>query len=258
MAQNIVFFDNWNNEHNSANSVALNNYLTSLSKPELKKLISDPHWNSYPEYVYYKSMNTRNSTTHNPKDYFRIINPAIKQLLYSSFEYRKFFIKNSDGIFRIITINSTLGADKITAVKNGILSRDTRVRKLAATSAPISFLVKNLSNEKNSSVLSIYCKRIGHVNIPKALLSSPYRYHRSQAFLQDSFNKDEISELLMIKKSGGNIPFFDHIIVEKLAYHLSPEEIPFYLDAFRAFDGKHSNYLARKIFLSKLTGNSDV
>ena len=88
MAQNIVFFDNCNNEHNSANSVALNNYLTSLSKPELKKLISDPHWNSYPEYVYYKSMNTRNSTTHNPKDYFRIINPAINPTLLMVSEIR--------------------------------------------------------------------------------------------------------------------------------------------------------------------------
>ncbi len=259
MAQNISFCDHWDNAGNSSNYDKINRYLTLLSKSDLKKLISDPHWNSYPEYVYYRNMNTGASKSHNTRDYFRVISPAIKQLIYSSAEYRKFFINNSDGIFRIITIGSTLGSDKIAATKKGILSRDVRVRKLAANSVPVSFLMKNISHEKNSSVLTIYAKRIGYVNVPKSLRASSYRYDRSQAFLNDTFDKDEILELLAAKKAGTTIPFFDHSIIEKLAYHLSAEEIPFYLDAFRVFDNKNnSNYLARKVFLSKLTGSSDV
>lgn len=239
--------------HKDARPDLLASHLQSLSLPEFRKLVSDPHWNSYPTYTW-QNGTAKNSS--NPKEYYNLISRAVKMMVVVSPKYREELIKHSEGIFRMATINSSLGKDKLKAARIAIKSRDTRVRKLAVKILPVKDLTPMLETEKDSSVLSKLAARIGPLNMIEAGRRSKYRWSRSEAFYNDSLDMDEIRSFLEKKSSGKTIPVYEHNILTKVVYHLAASELPFALDVLEAFSSKDAE--AKSLFMAKLTGQNDA
>jgi hypothetical protein len=181
---------------------------------------------------------------------------AVGRLVYTSPKYRKTLIEKSEGIFRISTIGHTLGREKLKAAKIGLTSRDTRLRKLAASILPVKDLTEAVNSEKNSAVLNRLASRVGYLNMINAEKSSSQRWSRSRAFLNDKFNQDEISEIITKIASGKSSPIYEMDILKKIIYHVPASELAFYLDVFNKLPNANKEY--KTIFLSKMTGNSDV
>ena len=239
--------------HKDARPDLLASHLQSLSLPEFRKLVSDPHWNSYPTYTW-QNGTAKNSS--NPKEYYTLISRAVKMMVVVSPKYREELIKHSEGIFRMATINSSLGKDKLKAARIAIKSRDTRVRKLAVKILPVKDLTPMLETEKDSSVLNKLAGRIGSLNMIEAGRRSKYRWSRSEAFYNDSLDMDEIRSFLEKKSSGKTIPVYEHNILTKVVYHLAASELPFALDVLEAFSSKDAE--AKSLFMAKLTGQNDA
>lgn len=228
-------------------------HLQSLPVAEFRKLISDPHWNSYPTYVYsYR----KNDDAPNPRGHYLAISRVVKTLILISDKYRGELIRHSEGIFRMATISHTLGGDKLKAAKLGIKSRDTRVRKLSAKILPVKDLIPMLETEKNSSVLNKLASRIGSLNMIEAGKRSRYRWNRSEAFVNDSLDMEEIRSFLTKKSEGKSVPVYDRDILTKVIYHLSASELPFAFDVLNGFADRNSELKA--IFMAKLTGQNDA
>ena len=238
----------------SSGTIKLVNHLRSLPIPDFRKLISDPHWNSYPLFTIYYGKNATPEL--NPKNYFRFINMAVKQMIFVDHKYRKEFVENSEGAFRVSTIQHTLGKEKLKAAKLGLKSRDVRVRKLAVKLLPVKDLMPIVNSEKNSSVISKLSHRIGYLNMIKVEKNSSYRYKRSHAFLNDEFDGDEIRDILSKREMGKSSIFYERDILNKVAYHIPPSELPFYLDVLNKLSSFDED--AKKLFLAKLTGHSDA
>lgn len=241
-----------NNDALQLASDKLFEHMKSLSATEFRAIISDRHWNSYPTYTF-----SHNSfTVVNLKNYYSIISKAVKKLIYTSAKHKKDLITLSAGVFRIATINSALGKDKLKAARIGLKSRDTRARKLAVNILPVKDLLEIVNTEKNAAILNRLSIRIGYINMLDVEKSSGYRYNRSRAFLNDEFNAEEIRELVQKKEAGDKIPFYEQDIFRKLTYHISEDEVPFYLDLFNKLS--QSDRETKKIFLAKLTGRGNA
>jgi len=237
--------------HTGTDPSSLVSYFKSLSDPNFRQLISEPHWNSYPIYTCHS-----NKKDLNIKNFYFLINVAVGRLVYTSPKYRKTFIEKSEGIFRISTIGHTLGKEKLKAAKIGLTSRDTRLRKLAVSILPVKDLTDAVNSEKNSSVLNRLASRVGYLNMINAEKSSSQRWSRSRAFLNDKFNQDEISEIVTKLTSGKSAPIYEMDLLKKIIYHVPASELAFYLDVFNKLPNANKEY--KTIFLSKMTGNSDV
>lgn len=235
-------------------SIKLIDHLRSLPISDFRKLISDPHWNSYPLFTIYYGKDS--PAEPNLKSYYRFIDGAVKQMIFVDHKYRKEFMENSEGIFRISTIGNTLGREKLKAAKLGLKSGDVRVRKLAVKLLPVKDLMPIVNSEKNSSVISKLSHRIGYLNMIKVEKNSSYRYKRSHAFLNDEFDGDEIRDILSKREGGKSSIFYERDILKKVAYHIPPSELPFYLDVLNKLSSFDED--AKKLFLAKLTGHSDA
>ncbi len=227
-------------------------HMKSLSTTEFRVLISDRHWNSYPIYT----CGYTQFPAINLKNYYCIISRAVTKLIYTSAKHKKDLIALSAGAFRIATINSALGKDKLKAARIALKSRDSRARKLAVNILPVKDLFQILNTEKDKSILNRLSIRIGYINMLDVEKSSGYRYNRSRAFLNDEFNAEEIRELVQKKEAGDKIPFYEQDIFRKLTYHISEEQVPFYLDLFNKLS--QSDKETKKIFLAKLTGRGNA
>lgn len=227
-------------------------HMKSLSTTEFRALISDRHWNSYPIYT----CGYTQFPAINLKNYYCIISRAVTKLIYTSAKHKKDLIALSAGAFRIATINSALGKDKLKAARIALKSRDSRARKLAVNILPVKDLFQILNTEKDKSILNRLSIRIGYINMLDVEKSSGYRYNRSRAFLNDEFNAEEIRELVQKKEAGDKIPFYEQDIFRKLTYHISEDEVPFYLDLFNKLS--QSDKETKKIFLAKLTGRGNA
>jgi hypothetical protein len=239
--------------HNDG-TTKLVSHLRSLPIADFRKLISDPHWNSYPLFTINYGKGA--AVEPNPKNYYRFINMAVKQMIFVDHKYRKEFMENSEGAFRISTIGNTLGKEKLKAAKIGLKSRDVRVRKLAAELLPIKDVMSIVNSEKNYSVLSKLSRRIGYLNMIKVEKNSSYRYKRSHAFLNDEFDGDEIRDILSKREMGKSSTFYERDILQKVAYHISTSELPFYLDVLNKLSSFDED--GKRLFLAKLTGHSDA
>ena len=235
--------------HKDARPDLLASHLQSLSLPEFRKLVSEPHWNSYPTFVW------KGGEGPNKKAHYALIFRAVKMMVVVSPKYREELIKHSEGIFRMATINSTLGKDKLKAARIAIKSRDTRVRKLAVKILPVKDLIPMLQTEKDSSVLSKLATRIGPLNMIEAGKRSKYRWSRSEAFYNDSLDMDEIRSFLEKKAASKTIPVHDHYVLMKVVYHLSASELPFALDVLNTFSSRDAE--GKSLFMAKLTGQND-
>ncbi len=231
--------------------VAVANHLASMSDQDLKTLISDRHWNSYPLYVYYRGKDT----SPNPKNYYPFISAAVKHLVLISQKHRKFFTDHAVGAFRIATINATLGRDKLKAAKKGLTSGDARVRKLAVSLVPVSDLKEIMKTEKRADVLNSISKRVGYLNMLHVEVNSRYRWNRSRAFANSEFNPDFTREVIATKRTGAN-SFYEKDIFNNLVYNVDSESAAFYLDIFRELSNSDASLKAA--FLQKLTGKSSV
>lgn len=226
------------------------NHISSMTRKELKTLISDKYWNSYPTYVHYNSR----STTVNPKSYYNLIFRSVKNIVYSNPSLRQFFINHSQGIFRIATINSCLGRDKLKAAKVGLKCSDARARKLAVGLVKTSDIKGLLATEKRPDILNKISIRLGYLNMLDQEMTSRYRWNRSRAFLNSDFSADELRELLQKKKNGENIPFYDRDMFSNFAYNIDAQSVAFYLDIFTELSSSDAEI--KNIFLNKLTGRS--
>ena len=231
--------------------IAVANHLASMSDQDLKALVSDRHWNSYPLYVYYRG----SDTSPNPKNYYPFISAAVKHLVLVSQKHRKFFTDHTVGAFRIATINGTLGRDKLKAAKKGLTSGDARVRKLAVSLVPVSDLKEIMKTEKRADVLNSISKRVGYLNMLHVEVNSRYRWNRSRAFANSEFNPDFTREVIATKRTGAN-SFYERDIFNNLVYNVDSESAAFYLDIFRELSNSDDSLKAA--FLQKLTGKSSV
>jgi len=230
------------------------NHISSMTKNELKTLISDKYWNSYPTYVCYSPKGPK-GTTVNPKSYYNLIFRSVKNIVYSNTSLRQFFINHSQGIFRIATINSCLGRDKLKAAKVGLKCSDARARKLAVGLVKTSDLKGLLITEKRPDILNKISIRLGYLNMLEQEMTSRYRWNRSRAFLNSDFSADELRELLQKKKNGENIPFYDRDMFSNFAYNIDAQSVAFYLDIFTELSSSDAEI--KNIFLKKLTGKSN-
>lgn len=234
--------------------VAIASHLASMSDRELKSLISDKSWNSYPLYVYYRGRDSDSTT--NPKAYYSFISAAVKHLMLVSEKHRKIFSDHADGAFRIATINGTLGRDRLRAAKKGLTSGDARVRKLAVSLVPVSDLKEIMRTEKRADVLNSISKRVGYLNMLHVEIDSRYRWNRSRAFANSEFNPDFIREVISQKRTSGSNSFYERDILNNLVYNANSESAAFYLDIFRELSS--SDPALKAAFLQKLTGKSGV
>lgn len=247
----------WNHspEHKSAGKEKLIQYFESLKIEDFRKLIKDPHWNSYPSYTCHYSKN-KMSNAPDPRDYYELIFSAVERLIFSSKKYREEFIKNSNGIFRVITINTTIGRDKLRSARGALISRDIRARKLATTLLPVSELTKHLSSEKDPSIKHRIFTRVGYLNVIDETKDSRSRYVRSRAFLNDNFDPNEIREISEEIKDGKQSVYFERDVMKKFVYHITSEESVFYIDILKSMLSKDKDL--KEIFMKKLTGKSYV
>ncbi len=239
----------WSNiEPRLCTSVA--EYITSLSDSDLKSLVSDKHWNSYPTFVYYNG--NEQSYMSNTRRFYSVIAHAVKFVVYSNSKLKNLLIKNSDGIFRMATINACLGKDKIKASRFGLKSNDTRVRKLAVTLLPIRDVEEHLKTEKSNDIKYRIEKRIGYLNMLNYEINSPYRYIRSRAIANSDFDPEMIREIVKKKKEGNGNKFYDTDVLASVVYNVDSASAAFYLDIFREFSD--ADPMLKKAFLSKLSG----
>ena len=225
-------------------------YMSSLSDSDLKSLVSDRYWNSYPTFVYYGG--NEKDYMSNTRRFYSVIAHVVKFVVYSNSKLKNFLIKNSDGIFRMATINACLGKDKIKASRFGLKSNDTRVRKLAVTLLPIRDVEAHLKIEKNNDIKYKIEKRIGYLNMLDHEINSPYRYIRSRAIANSNFDPEMIREILKKKKEGNGNKFYDTDVLASVVYNVNSTSAAFYLDIFRELSD--ADPLLKKAFLSKLSG----
>ena len=238
-------------DEKSLKYVSLVNYFTSMTDSDLKSLISDRYWNSYPLYLYYRG----SENPPNPRNYYSFISAAVKHLIFVNKKYRKIFIDHSDGAFRVATINATLGRDKLKSAKKGLVSGDARVRKLAVSLVPVSDLKEIMKTEKRADVLNSISKRVGYLNMLHVEINSRYRWNRSRALANSEFNPDFTREVIATKRTGAN-SFYDRDVFNNLVYNVDSDSAAFYLDIFRELSKTDSSL--RAAFLEKLTGKSNV
>lgn len=231
---------------------SLANHLSSMSLSDLKTLISDKHWNSYPLYCY----GGGDSSFINTRRYFNLISNTVKHLVFASDKYRKLFIKESEGIFRIATINSCLGKDKLKAAKVGIKSGDARARKLSVSLVPVSDLTAMIGTETRSDIQNKISGRIGYLNMIPTEKKSRSRWNRSRAILNSEFNPDEMKEIIQRGLDGKGLFVYDRDLLTNLTYNVDASSAPFYLDLFQKLC--ESDAVMKQIFLKKLTGKSHV
>jgi len=231
---------------------SLANHLSSMSLSDLKILISDKHWNSYPLYCYVGG----DSSFINTRRYYNLISNTVKHLVFSSDKHRKLFIKESEGIFRIATINACLGKDKLRAAKVGLKSGDARARKLAAGLVPVSDLVPMIGTETRSDIQNKISNRVGYLNMIPTEKKSRSRWNRSRAILNSEFNPDEMKEIIQRGLDGKGLFVYDRDLLANLTYNVDASSAPFYLDLFQKLC--ESDPVMKQIFLKKLTGKSHV
>jgi hypothetical protein len=239
------------NDEKHLKYIAVANHLASMSNQDLKTLISDKYWNSYPLYVHYRGANT----PANPKNYYSFISAAVKHLIFVSQKHRKFFTDHASGAFRVATINATLGRDKLKAAKKGLTSGDARVRKLAVSLLPVSDLKEIMKTEKRADVLNSISKRVGYLNMLHVEVNSRYRWNRSRAFANSEFNPDVTREIIATRRTGSQ-SFYEKDIFKNLVYNVDSESAAFYLDIFK--DLCNNDASLKAAFLEKLTGKSNV
>jgi len=239
-------------EERQGKHIEIANHLASMSDKNLKSLISDKYWNSYPLYTYYRTSGSGS----NPKGYYSLIGSAVKYLMLVSQKHRKVFSDHAGGAFRIATINGTLGQDKLKAAKKGLTSGDARVRKLAVSLVPVSDLKEIIKTEKRADVLNSISKRVGYINMSHIEIESRYRWNRSRALANSRFDPDFTRDLLQKKKAGKTIPFYERDVFTNMVYNLDSNSAAFYLDIFRELSSCDPQLKAA--FLQKLTGKSGV
>lgn len=231
---------------------SLAGHLSAMSLSDLKTLISDKHWNSYPLYCY----GGRDSNIINTRLYFNLISNTVKHLVFVSDKYRKLFIKESEGIFRIATINACLGKDKLKAAKVGLKSGDVRARKLSVSLVPVSDLTSMIGTETRSDIQHKISGRIGYLNMIPTEKKSRSRWNRSRAILNSEFNPDEMKEIIQRGLDGKGLFVYDRDLLANLTYNVDASSAPFYLDLFQKLC--EADPVMKQIFLKKLTGKSDV
>lgn len=231
---------------------SLADHISSMSLSDLKTLISDKHWNSYPLYCY----GGGDSSFINTRRYFNLISNTVKHLVFSSDKYRKLFIKESEGIFRISTINACLGKDKLKAAKVGLKSGDARARKLSVSLVPVSDLASMINTETRSDIQHKISGRIGYLNMIPTEKKSRSRWYRSRAILNSEFNPDEMKEIIQRGRDGKGLFVYDRDLLANLTYNVDASSAPFYLDLFQKLC--ESDAVMKQIFLKKLTGKSHV
>jgi hypothetical protein len=246
---------NHNPEDRSASRDVLAQYFESLKIEDFRKLIKDPHWNSYPSYTYYYNKLKKDNVP-DPRDYFDLIFSAVEKLIFSSKKHREELIKNSNGIFRVITINTTIGKDKLRSARGALTCRDIRARKLAAALLPVGELIKHISSEKDPAIKHRIFSRVGYLNAIDETKDSRSRYIRSRAFLNDTFDPNEIREISEEIEDGKQSVYFERDVMKKFVYHITSEESVFYIDILKNMLSKDKDL--KEIFMKKLTGKSYV
>lgn len=229
-----------------ASSIA--EHLVSLSPSDFKKLISDRYWNSYPTYITSYGEDWHS----NPRRFFNSICSAVKLIIYSNDKLKNELIKNSEGIFRISTIRSCLGKDKLKASKIALKSGDVRVRKLAVGIVPIRDVERHLGVEKSEDVKLRIEKRIGYLNMLDHQINSSSRWYRSRAIANCGFDQDFVRDHIQKKKAGGGNRYYDRDVFASMVYNVDHASAAFYLDIFKELCS--SDDVLKQAFLSKLAG----
>ena len=95
-------------------------YMLKLSKKEIKDLLSDTYWNRYPSYVSYPITESRRA-------YGGFIATVVNHGCEYVPELKELFMKHSDGLFLVATIDYISGKDRQKVCSRAINSKDARV-----------------------------------------------------------------------------------------------------------------------------------
>lgn len=239
---------------------SIGSYLNSLSKKEFLSFVSNKHWNKYPLFVC-TSLKKQGSLR---KALFTFFYNVIDDYIAFNKEYSQILIKHSEGVFRYITINRVMGNERLKAAKYGLLSKDVRVRKLAASIVPISVLKKHIESfdENNRNVFKVIRNRIGIDNM-RDVLKKMCEFS-DKTFFNDYekiyYHKKvfEVEPLQNVLEELEKIGFYSferrrcsNNLQEIIAYNVNRENAPFFVSAF---EHKDTSQLAKEIFFKKLTG----
>jgi len=200
------------------------NYLSELTDKELKRLVSDKHWNKYPFYLCYPASASSRS-------YGQILGTVVHELCQYNSRARKVLIESAEGIFLSYTIDYTYGKDRLKASRKALKSKDSRARLRAAKVLPVSRL-KNLVSDSNASVRNVVIKRIGIDNCAESLVDDKCSWIRTRAIsaadsLSDEDVRGRIDKLKDVKDTASWYRAWEMLA---LIQKLSDEELLYFLD----------------------------
>jgi len=200
-------------------------YMLSLSKKEAKCLLSDTFWNRYPSYVSYPIIDSR-----------RAHGGFIATLVRSGCEYvpelKELFLKHSDGLFLVSTIDCISGRDRQKVCLRAVNSKDVRVRLRAAKHLDVR-KAKRLMNDRASSVRNSVIKRIGIDNCATDLIEDSDGWIRRQAISAADLSSAESNELIshyLDKETKGSNNYYIRWILHSLVKKLSNEDLLYRLN----------------------------
>lgn len=232
-------------------------YLSNISTKAFKRIVSDPHWNSYPLYTYnYRN----NSGVINNRSYASIFSFVVRYLVYTSPAHKKALIEHSTGIFRINTINHCLGKDKLRAARVSLKLGDIRAKKISVDLLPVNDIAKHLLIENNRDIKGKILRRVGYMNLTVPQSDKiDNRYEKGRIMLNNGFDKEAFDEILtntlnLAKQKKAKL---EQNILQKISYHVSDSDALFYLDLFQ-YVSSSTAFNDKQIFLRKLTGKDDV
>jgi hypothetical protein len=214
-------------------------YMLKLSKKEAKALLSDSYWNRYPSYVSYPITRSR-----------RAHGGVISTLVINGCEYvpelKELFMKHSDGLFLVATLDCLSGKDRQRVCLRAINSKDVRVRLRVAKNIDVR-KAKRLMKDRSASVRNSIIKRIGIDNCATDLIDDADGWIRRQAISASDLSSSESNELIshyLNEEINGNNNHYTRWILCSLVKKLSDEDLLYRLDLGQ---NKKSNFNSNKL-----------
>lgn len=222
-------------------------YLESLSFSDRKSIFSDSYWNKYPKYVYWKQFGKENIRSHG-----RGLKLLTKYLSSNKHKYPntyKSVLNYSKGIILNFAIDSFSGKEKLKLAKNGIDSKDTRVRKVAARILPLN-MIKSMVDDSDWGVRSIVSTRISPYANPELFVNSKSYHARIAAISASDFDKETIFAMIKEREGvshKGHKEWYKKMEVVCLLDKLDDTDLLYFIDLAGIKGGPYSDYFNSRL-----------
>jgi hypothetical protein len=211
-------------------------YLFNLEAKQLKRLVSDPIWDTYRTWKERPNHKERAEKYADEEfcqgRYGPMIEHAIARIIYVDKAKALFLAKHSRGLLLNIVLKNSYGEVANAGFRRAMKSGDVRVRKVAAKNGPIK-LVDKMRFDSSASVRAAAIKRIGinhcyldHINDPSKLIRS---LALMAAPLED-FDYDEVMIGIADRSKKIGMRWADRQVARSILSKVSSEEALYYLN----------------------------